>query len=192
MLIKINKKIIVISQCIAAVIMGCIFCFFSAAAANERTVVYAHFQDAVLNYKNYMDIDGAQVEIDRNNRLLKLAPLFKGALVGYERYFYEECEKIGLPFDMALAITLHESAYGTSNLAMTQNNFGGIRSGDGWASFATVEEGIDFYLNLLKTSYFDKGADTPETIGPIYAPGSQVWAIQIRQYMEDINELLNS
>ena len=176
------------SLLVLAILASGVFSYTSFQLVNNERIIYAMFSEHTYSYSNYLQLDQVQAIIDLNTQLMKLEPMFQGSLVGYERYFYDKCVEYGLPFDLALAITLHESAYGTSDLALYQYNYGGLRGGpNGWASFNSPEEGIDYYLNLLKTGYFDLGATTPETIQPIYCPGSTVWVSQIYAYMDKIN-----
>ena len=159
---------------------------------DQIKIIYANFQDVTLSYEQYLDIEAAYEVMDDNGLIQKIDPLFQGGLSGMTKYFVETCEAKNLPLDLALAITLHESAYGRSNLAVYSYNFGGLRSGDGWASFDSPEAGIDFYLSLLDESYFQNGLTTPELIQPVYCPGSTSWVGQIYDYMAQINQLINS
>ena len=154
-------------------------------------VVYASWQDVTLSYEQYLDIEAAYQVMDENALVQRLDPLFQGGLSGQTKYFIETCQQKDLPLDLALAITLHESAYGTSNLAVYNYNFGGLRASNGWASFVSPQEGIDYYLTLLDESYYENGLTTPELIQPIYCPGSTVWVGQIYDYMNQINTLIN-
>lgn len=155
-------------------------------------IIYANFQDVTLSYEQYLDIEAAYEVMDENALVNKIDPLFQGGLSGQTRYFVQVCQDKDLPLDLALAITLHESAYGNSSLAVNGYNFGGLRSGSGWASFASPQEGIDFYLTLLDESYYENGLTTPELIQPFYCPGSTSWVGQIYDYMNEINTLINS
>ena len=71
--------------------------------------------------------------------------------------------------DIAVGISRLETGNYTSKKSQN-HNYGGMRSGDGWARFETEEEGIDAYLNNLNKNYFSQGLNTPETIQPKYAP----------------------
>ena len=185
---NINFRIVIFL--IACVASGIFSVTISQLVNNER-IVYAMFSEYTYSFNQQLQLDKAQEIIDLNIHLEKIAPMFQGSLEGKQRYFYEKCMEYELPFDLALAITLHESAYGTSYLAVNQYNYGGLRGGpNGWATFNSAEEGIDYYLNLLKTGYFDLGATTPETIQPFYCPGSSAWVSQIYDYMTKINEAM--
>ena len=154
-------------------------------------IIYANFQDVTLSYEQYLDIEAAYEVMDENALVQKIDPLFQGGLSGQTRYFIQTCQNKDLPLDLALAITLHESAYGNSSLAVNSYNFGGLRSREGWASFASPQEGIDYYLTLLDESYYENGLTTPELIQPIYCPGSTSWVGQIYDYMNEINTMIN-
>lgn len=84
-------------------------------------------------------------------------------------------EKHGIPADMFAAIITHETGHGTSNALVNNNNPGGMMTGGKNAmqlqGFDTLENGLNAMASNLKRNYFDKGLDTPEKIGPKYAPG---------------------
>lgn len=97
----------------------------------------------------------------------------------YKVYRYETSNKIATvaremgfseeQVDIAVGISRLETGNYTSKKSQ-QHNYGGMRSGSGWASFDTEDEGIKAYLNNLKKNYYDQGLNTPETIQPKYAP----------------------
>lgn len=83
--------------------------------------------------------------------------------------------------DALVAQDAYESTWGTSNLARENNNFGGIRNGNkGWQSFKSLDDYIDYKVNLLNNpegryNAFSSGEDVESMINRvsgIYAPPS--------------------
>ena len=63
-----------------------------------------------------------------------------------------ESLRTGLPLPLILAISQHESAGGTSNLASTQNNYFGMKDSSdasGWARFASPGESVRAFVGLI-------------------------------------------
>ena len=61
--------------------------------------------------------------------------------------------QLGVSPNVILAQWAHESAWGTSNLAVNQNNYGGITSGGGYASYASPADFANSYTSLLQNNY---------------------------------------
>ncbi|MCY8636456.1 glucosaminidase domain-containing protein [Bacillus sp. S17B2] len=80
-----------------------------------------------------------------------------GKLVGQGKKIMAAAEANGINPAFIAGQMAFESAWGKSNLAMKNNNFGGIRSksgfpkdGNGWSIFSSVDEGIKVQAELLK------------------------------------------
>lgn len=71
---------------------------------------------------------------------------------------------------LVIAIAMHETGNGTSQMVVQQNNPGGLMGdGDGF-SFSTLEKGIEAMIKNLAVNYIEMGLTTPELIQPKYAP----------------------
>lgn len=117
----------------------------------------------------------AQRQAEASIVVNKLNAKFRGSLTNMGQYFYNVCLEYGVDPYLAGAISLYETGYGTSNLAVNQNNVGGMRTSGGWMSFATIEEGISAYVRNLANNYMNYGLTTPETMVNKYAEGSSSW-----------------
>lgn len=121
--------------------------------------------------------------IDKINRFLNSDLENKGEL--YVTYSLEK----GVDPYLAVAISMHETGckWNCSNLVASCNNVGGMKgSGCGsYASFNTLEEGIEAMISNLSRNYISQGLTTPETIGTKYA-ASSTWATKINYYMDTI------
>lgn len=119
----------------------------------------------------------------------KLDRSLSSNLSGYGHAFAKYSVEYGVDPYLAVAITLHETGckWNCSNLVTSCNNVGGMKgSGCGsYASFNTLEEGIEAMISNLSRNYISQGLTTPETIGTKYA-ASSTWATKINYYMDTI------
>lgn len=82
----------------------------------------------------------------------------------------------------ALAVAKLETGSGTSFLVKKYNNLFAMRGGSGWFSYKTKSDSVIAFGKLM-ASYFSKGYDTIEEIGPRYCEGSQSWALKAKYHM---------
>lgn len=119
----------------------------------------------------------------------KLDRSLNSTLSGYGHIFAKYSIEYGVDPYLAVAITLHETGctWNCSNLVQSCNNVGGMKgSGCGsYASFSSLEEGIEAMISNLSRNYINQGLTTPETIGTKYA-ASSTWASKINYYMNSI------
>lgn len=123
---------------------------------------------------------------DKLNRSLNSTISGKGEL------FARLSTEYGIDPYLAVAIVMHETGckWECSNLLKTCNNVGGMKGQGGcgggeYASFPSLDEGIEAYMSNLNRNYFSLGLTTPEAMGPKYA-ASSTWAAQVRSYMNEI------
>ncbi len=102
--------------------------------------------------------------------------------------FVAEADRLGLDWRLVPAIAGIESYFGRLIPANSYNAWGwaiftGQRDGrhfEGWEDgIATVSEG-------LKYKYVDRGLDTVEKIGPVYAADPH-WSYKVNHFIEDID-----
>lgn len=119
----------------------------------------------------------------------KLELSLNSNLKGYGMSFAKYSIEYGVDPYLALAISLHETGctWNCSSLVRKCNNVGGMKgSGCGsYASFASLDEGIEAMIRNLANNYIKKGLTTPESIGKKYA-ASTVWPEKITNYMNKI------
>lgn len=90
-----------------------------------------------------------------------------------ESDIYNKSIEVGLTHEQAvlvIAISRHETGNWKSNAFINKNNFGGVMCNTGLRVYDTYNDGLNGFVNLLKTRYFDKGLDTIEKIGAVYCP----------------------
>jgi len=112
-------------------------------------------------------------------------------LKGLGQAFCDGEEKHNINALFVLAIVRLESGNGTSYLARTKNNLGGIKSGeDGYRAFASKEECVAYMFDLLDRLYISKGRNTIDEIGRVYcATGG--WIPQIKSILHEMVEECN-
>ena len=119
----------------------------------------------------------------------KLEQSLNSSLKGYGMSFAKYSIEYGVDPYLALAITLHETGctWTCSSLVRSCKNVGGMKgSGCGsYASFNSLDEGIEAMIANLAKNYISLGLTTPETIGKKYA-ASTAWPTKIHYYMNKI------
>jgi len=122
----------------------------------------------------------------------KLNRSLNSTLSGYGPVFAKYAIEYGVDPYLAVAITLHETGctWTCSSLVRSCNNVGGMKgkgscNGGSYATFASLDEGIEAMISNLARNYIQKGLTTPETIGRKYA-ASSTWASKINYYISKI------
>lgn len=122
----------------------------------------------------------------------KLNKTLSSDLDGYGYLFAEKSVELGLDPYLAVAITMHETGckWGCSSLLRKCNNVAGIKgspgcNGGSYKAFDSLEEGINYFLEMLYNKYYSKGLTTPELINPKYAEDKN-WASKVNKYIESI------
>jgi peptidoglycan hydrolase-like protein with peptidoglycan-binding domain len=113
-----------------------------------------------------------------------LESVLPSALNGLGQALYDGEQQYGINSLFVLAIINYESGYGTSNLAQTQNNLGGLKAGGSYKTFSSKAECVDYMYNLLSRNYIGNGLVTIEAIGEVYCGGT--WAAVVTGYMQDL------
>lgn len=102
-------------------------------------------------------------------------------------HFIQEADRLGLDWRLVAAICGVESTFGKHIPANSFNGWGwGVFTGtnDG-IHFASWKDGITQVSEGLKYRYVDKGADTVDKMGRIYA-ASPTWSIKVQYFIEKI------
>ena len=122
----------------------------------------------------------------------KLDRSLNSTIAGKGYLFASRSLELGIDPYLAVAIVLHETGckWECSQLVKECNNVGRKKGGPTCGSgsykyFATLDEGINGFLDNLYKNYYAQGLTTPELMNPKYA-ASTAWAGKIYQYMEEI------
>lgn len=164
---------------------------FNKKAKKGKNPFLDFFKSYTKEVDNSPKVAKPSVKMDVTNTLYKGSPEFldmflgNGKLKGQGKTFLKAQEKYGINAVFLIAIAQLESATGKSNLAIKNNNFGGMRSKKGWLKFKTPEAGIDSLASNLKHKYVDDGLVTIDKIHKRYAEGKN-WANIVVSKMDNI------
>lgn len=138
---------------------------------------------ANLNYKN-------TVKIDLRGKILK------NFLVKYDSPLAQNADEIvfladqyQLDYRLVVAIAGVESTF-CKSIPYNSYNCWGWKNGK--HAFASYSDGLEKVSRTLNIHYLGRGFDTPETIGPIYAPPSPDWAWKVRFFMNLLKDDVSS
>lgn len=128
-----------------------------------------------------MTLDELAAKLDRS---------LTSTLSGTGYLFASRSVELGIDPYLAVSIVLHETGctWQCSTLVTQCNNVGGMKGSPGcgggsYKAFATLEEGINSYMDNLYYNYYAYGLTTPELMNQKYA-ASTSWAPQVRGYMD--------
>ena len=126
------------------------------------------------------DLDVAKTKFVGHPEFLNI--FLDGVLTGKGEQFCKAQEKYGINASFLVGIANHESAMGKSDYARNKNNIAGIRGGNGYLTFSSVDECIDKMAANLKEKYIDKGLTTIEQINKKYAESNK-WSSAVIRHM---------
>ena len=107
----------------------------------------------------------------------------------------EVAQDYGVDWRLAIAISMHETGKYTSVAFNDNNNVGGNFRNGNLMAFSSLDEGIEFFVNNLKTKYIDLGLDVIEEISAKYAPIgadndpnnlNQYWVSGVTKYYKEL------
>lgn len=163
-----------------------IWLLFLALLAQPQRVLAAGAQEAGASAQKYLPETSLKVG---NNREEKLSVFLTGKdspLSGYVNDFVVMADRFAIDWRLLPAISGVESGFGKAIPAGSYNAYGW---GNGRINFSSWPESIEVVSRALSEKYYQRGLDTPEKIGPIWAPPSPDWAGKIRAIMNQIGEV---
>ncbi|MBI3379653.1 hypothetical protein HY029_02780 [Candidatus Gottesmanbacteria bacterium] len=129
---------------------------------------------ASLNYKLVVKPDL------RPQKLEDFLSKYGSPLTSYAQVIVSLADKYHIDWRLVAAISGVESTFCKS---IPYNSYNCWGWNNGKHAFASYIDGLEKVSETLGIHYFGKGFDTPETIGPIYAPPSPDWAWKVRYFM---------
>lgn len=112
--------------------------------------------------------------------LQSVLELYESSLIPAIDSFLYTCTKYKLDCYLLPSIAGVESYFGKYLVQGSYNPFGW---GGGYIYFKNFDEAIDTVAAGLRNNYIDKGADTIDKIGPIYAV-STTWSPKVRYFVD--------
>lgn len=119
---------------------------------------------------------------------LKIDNVLNSTLEGYGTTIASLAIDKGVDPVVAASIILVETGckWTCSSLVRNANNVGGMKASSGrYATFATLEAGLEAFINNLANNYYAKGLTTPEAINTKYAANPN-WHDDVYYYIEAI------
>lgn len=114
---------------------------------------------------------------------------YNSPLVGESDAFVKACVKYQIDCYLLPSIAGLESTFGKFTYPNSHNPFGW---GGGLIMFNKWSDGIDAVAKGLRNGYYNKGANTVDSIGPIYSE-SPTWAVRVNffknQFQKEADKL---
>ena len=171
---------------------------------NKEKILTEHIIVENVLYRNdttlsrYEEKESLEVEVVENPIVyegltleelgLKIDNVLNSTLEGYGTTIASLALDKGVDPVVAASIILVETGckWTCSSLVRNANNVGGMKaSGGRYASFATLEDGLEAFINNLSKNYYAKGLTTPEEINTKYATNPN-WHNDVYYYVEAI------
>jgi len=176
-LLEMSKKFFLISF---------IWFFFLAFLAQPQGVLAAGAQEAGSSAQKYLPEINLETRDDREVRLSVFLSGKDSPLSNYANNFIIMADRFAIDWRLLPAIAGVESSFGKAIPVGSYNAYGW---GNGRINFSSWPESIEVVSRALSEKYYQKGLDTPEKIGPVWAPPSPDWADKIRAIMNQIGEI---
>ena len=119
----------------------------------------------------------------RTQALKKVLKRYNSPLTDKAAHFVEYADKCEVDWKLLPAISGIESSFGKRLVPGSYNAYGW---GGGYIYFSDWEDGMETVNCALKEKYIDRGADTVDKIGPIYAEAKH-WSARVSYFIEEID-----
>lgn len=120
---------------------------------------------------------------NRSQILEKYLEKYNSPLAEYSEEFVNSADQYQLDWRLVVAITGVESTFGKF---IPQGSYNAYGWANGKFYFQSWPDSIWHVSQTLREKYIDRGADTVEKIGRIYAPPSPFWAGRVKNFMAQI------
>lgn len=162
------------------------FIFLGLLAKSQRAIAAGAKEAGASAQAVFLEVEP---EKSSDPRLVKLDTFLvakTSPLADYTKDFIFFADQFDIDWRLLPAITGIESSFGKIIPAGSYNAYGW---GNGKIYFSSWPESIEVVSRALSEKYYQKGLDTPEKIGPVYAPPSPDWAGKIRAVMNQIDQV---
>jgi len=163
---------------LSTIIIGLIIFLFIrlSPVRGEDNVSYSSAQ--LLNTKT-------QTATDKDERITAVRNFLKrynSALEPYSELIVKKADEHGIDWTLAVSISGVESTF-CKRIPYNSFNCWGWENGQSY--FKGYTEALEIVSKSLGR-YYRKGLNTPEKIGPVYAPPSKTWAKNVRFFMNKL------
>lgn len=140
-------------------------------------------QSAVVSY-NLTQVPRQAIYFRKKLAIKKVLEKYHSPIQGSIDDFMASCTTYELDCYLLPSITGLESSFGRFTYPNSNNGFGW---GGGYIMFSSWSEAISTVAKSLRQNYIDKGADTVDKIGPIYAE-SLTWSQRVNSFMNEFRQ----
>lgn len=116
----------------------------------------------------------------RLNKLKFYLAKYNSSLLPYAKDIIEHADENNIDWRLVPAISGVESTF-CKHIPYNSYNCWGWRNGEHY--FKDYSQAIEIVSKTLGKYYVKRGLDTPEEIGPVYAPPSSTWAKNVKFFM---------
>jgi hypothetical protein len=134
-------------------------------------------------------LESAEVLDSRTVRLAEFLLAKNSPLAEFAADFVNSADQFSVDWRLLPAISGLESGFGKAIQPDSYNAYGW---GNGRIIFTDWPDSINKVTLALAQKYYQQGLDTPEKIGPVYAPPCFDWAPRINFIMAQIEEFVPS
>lgn len=98
--------------------------------------------------------------------------------------YYKMEQQYGINAYFAISVSMQEvGPQKASNLANTKNNIYGLKGKNGWMSFNSYEDCIQYWFKLISKNYVGKGLSSVNKISNKYCGGDPTWIKNVSNFM---------
>jgi len=158
--------------------------FLSTGLLSPRIIYAVGAQEAGASAVPVLESD----IIDNDIRLSQLEAFlenYHSPLSGYCREFIVSADRYEVDWRLVPAIAGVESSFGKRTLPSSFNAYGWD---GGNYYFENWSASIELMNRKMRENYYAKGLDTPQKIGPVYAPPTPSWSNKVGYFMRKISQ----
>lgn len=127
-----------------------------------------------------------EIKVDlRPPKIQHFLEKYHSPLAPYATDIVSLADQYHIDYRLVVAIAGVESTFCKSTPYRSYNCWGWK---NGKHAFASYQDALEKVSQTLGLHYYNKGFDTPEAIGPIYAPPSPDWAWKVRFFMNQLQD----
>ncbi|MCB9790573.1 glucosaminidase domain-containing protein [Candidatus Nomurabacteria bacterium] len=162
-----------------------------AASSTEESYFLPPQLDESHEELNIKSIDEKLKDINLDKEQVRKIRAYlakRGApLADHAETFVRMAQKYDLPYNLMPAISIIESSGGLHNYR--PYNYAGMGGQVNPYVFTSFDQAIETHAKILRTGYFDKGADTPYEIGQYYCYQCPTWGAKVQSVMNSIDSM---
>lgn len=141
----------------------------------------AYADTSVAGSSAALFVDKKEVKLaEREKKVKNFLSKYNSPLTPYSDQIVTLADKYQIDWRLVVSIAGVESTF-CKAIPYNSYNCWGWRNGK--HAFSSFPDGLETVSRTLGMKYYARGFDTPEAIGPIYAPPTPSWAWKVRYFM---------